>query len=297
MYESELTSPAALSPNLNEISISVVSKALSIDQSGSAWDYTDTLLALTSVFPTVWTGAYTDKRPASQYLRHFLKKGSQGGPPEFWDNIGNLFQAIPPGVLPQDASLASKLLGAYHDGITSSQEPKSNARTAWTNYFAVAARFLSLLPEGENRKTLLEQSLFPIFEKYLRQTDEGAQCPISTQAPDVCAGGFKVLAQLRFGDIQSLLVLEWRRLAGLLMEDLKTSLPEQSKGFEKSQGSLTQEAKRWFSMQGIISKEPSLPFDFEVCIETSVCILKVAIEILNSRNGLFKTQLRRYGRF
>ncbi|KAI9765177.1 MAG: hypothetical protein M1840_007770 [Geoglossum simile] len=276
---------AALSPNLNEISISVISKALAIDQSGSSWDYTEALLALTSVFPTVWTGAYTDKRPASHYLRHFLKKGSQGGPPDFWDKIGNLFQAIPIGVLPQDASSASKLLGAYHDGITSSQEPKSNARAAWTNYFAVAARLLSLLPEIEIRKTLLEQSLFPIFEKYLRQTDEGAQCAISTQSPEVCARGFKVLAQLQFGDIQDLLVLQWRRLAGLLMEDMKTSMPGQAKGFEKSQGGLAQEANRWFSMQGILLKEPSLPFDFEVCIETSVCILKVAIEILNSRNG------------
>jgi E3 ubiquitin-protein ligase listerin len=275
---------------LNEISISVISKALVIDQSGSVWDYTKALLALTSVSPAVWTGAYTDKRLASDHLRQFLKKGSQGGPPEFWDNIGNLFQSIPREVLPQDAPLASKLLGAYNDGINSSQEPKSNARSAWTNYFAVAARLLSLLPESETRRTLLEQSLFPIFEKCLRQTDEGALCP-SIQAPEVCAEGFKVLAQLRFSDIQDLLVLEWRRLAGHLMEDMRKSLPEQSESFKKSQESLIQEAKRWFSMQGILLREPGPPFSFEVCIETSVCILKVAVEILNSRNGLFGAAL------
>jgi hypothetical protein len=155
------------------------------------------------------------------------------------------------------------------------------------NYFAVAAWFLTLLPESEDRKMFLEKSIFPIFEKYLRHTGEGVQSSISIQTPEVCAKGFKTLAQLRFTDIQGLLESEWRRLTELLIEDMRTPLPEQSKSFEKSQDSLTLEIKRWFSMQADLLKESDLPsFDLNVCMESSVCILNAAVEVLKSRNGL-----------
>jgi hypothetical protein len=273
---------------LNEISISVLSKALAIEQSGSARDYALTLSALTSAFPTIWTDSYTGKKPASHYLRQFLKRGSQGAPPEFWENVASIFRAIPPSVLSQGGvPSVIKLLGAYHDGITGSQEPRSNSRSAWVNYFVIAAWLLALLPETEDRKALLNQSLFPVFERYIRHTDGGVQCSISMQAPEVFAIGFKQLAQQRSRDIQELLESEWRRLAELLIEDMKTSLPKQLKDFEKSQDSLRQELKRWFSMQGILLGDSDIrSFDFGVCMETTICILNAAIEILKSRNGL-----------
>ncbi|KAH0537719.1 hypothetical protein FGG08_005526 [Glutinoglossum americanum] len=285
-FNEALNDARVISSSLGEISISVLSKALEIDQSGSARDYTEALSALTSAFPTIWTDSFTERRPPSHYLIQFLKKGSQGGPPEFWDNVASIFRAVPPGVLPQDASSASKLLGAYHDGIANSQEPRSNGRSAWMNYFAVGAWLLALMSESDDREVFLEQSLFPIFEVYFRHTGEGVQGSISTQVPEICADGFKTLARLRLSGIQELLESEWRRLAELLIEDVKASIPELSEGFEKSQDTLAYELKRWFSVQGNLLKEPDLPsFDLDVCMETSADILNAAIELLKLQNG------------
>ncbi|KAH0559624.1 hypothetical protein GP486_003863 [Trichoglossum hirsutum] len=278
---------SSLTSNLNEISVSFLPKALAIDQSGSAWDYIMTLSALTTAFPTIWTDSYTGKKPPSRYLRLFLKRGSRGGPPEFWDNVSSIFRTIFPSVLSREGvPSVIELLGAYREGITSSQEPKSNSKSAWTNYFAIAAGLLALLTETKDRKTLLYQSLFPLFEEYLRHAGAKAQSSISTQDPGVLATGFRQLAQQGPRDVQELLELEWRRLADLLVEDIKTSLPEQSNDFEKSQNSLKQELKRWFSMQGILLGESGIgSFDIGVCAETTVRILNAATEILKSRNG------------
>ncbi|KAI9809452.1 MAG: hypothetical protein M1827_006832 [Pycnora praestabilis] len=271
-----------ISLNLVPVSTQLLSKALNIDQTGSIYDYTVALVDLTASFPTVWTEAYTSKKSSFTRLQQFLKKGSQGGPLEFWINITTLFNHLPQEILPTDYAGAEAFLDTIVDGIHNKDEPRPNLPSAWDFYFTVFMQISTTLKDP-HQQTLLKHSLLPIFEQYIRSSPQSSRWNTGSQPQLICAQAFLKASKNHVN--HQILREEWRRLSDLLKEGMKTSLPEQAKDFDKSQTQVAAESFRLYSLEAEILQSKSVSFPYELFSETSNSIFRNAIETLKSRNG------------
>lgn len=114
--------PSLITNHLKAISTAYVYKGLPSDQTGSSLDFVQTLEHLTSIHPSIWTEAYSGKKPAASRLRSLLKHGSQAGPAEFWPALGNLVRKIPDEVLPSSYDEIAELLSNAHTGVSKRED-------------------------------------------------------------------------------------------------------------------------------------------------------------------------------
>ncbi|KAK8163654.1 RING zinc finger protein-like protein [Phyllosticta citrichinensis] len=269
-----------LSANISTISQSYLGKALNSDQTGSSWDFTETLVLLTTTFPTTWTEDYISKKtPVTRRLRQFLKRGSQGGPKEYWENVGKIIENLPQEVLPSNPSDAVELLSALHGGIVNKDEPRANLAAAYSCYFKVVALISSRLSTEEQEK-LLAEIVLPLVLHYIKPVQETAVWAVpAPQAPTLIG---KALA---IPTMPTVILEPWQQATESLIEDMKTSLPAQSKDFEKSQNDVMNVGHRWALVTGKIV-EQELPQSTRDTLKESVFqILKVALDQLSTRNG------------
>jgi len=271
------------------LSTTMVAEALTINQTGSAYDYSDVLCVLTKTRPDVWTDLYTGKKPAAKSLRQFLKKGSQGANSEYWAKIERLFSYLPPSVTTPNMAeegnqlvLARDMLESLHNGVF--KDPRVNQLAAWKCYIAVAVSISSRLTKTEDRLQLLKEVIVPLFGQYVTPKPELARWSIGVSPAlwiNLLAGAFH--ETVRLGG-HRVLEEEWERHLETLMEHIKTSHPEQSKDYAKSQDTVTAEVKKWFSLTAEINKDAAETIrDFFA--KASVSLVECAIEVLKTRNG------------
>ncbi|KAG9559672.1 hypothetical protein KCU79_g8131, partial [Aureobasidium melanogenum] len=272
----------AVEANLSTISEAYISKALPHDQTGSSYDFMLALVQLTNTFPHAWTTSYTSKKPASTRLRGCIKRGSQAGPAEFWTNAWLLFSQLPAEVLPQKYSEAEELLNAVHDGV-SQKDDRFNASAAWFTYFKVLDLVQNTASlSDEEHETLLNKMAIPAIEQYLRPSPSTADWLISGAKP-----AWNVSKAAFCKRLPAVLEKKWPEYATLLIEDIRTSLPEQSKDFEKSQAHVASAAERWALLQSeLLREEYQLPESLQaVFSNTAKDVVKASIELLKTRNG------------
>ncbi|ORY15960.1 RING zinc finger protein-like protein [Clohesyomyces aquaticus] len=270
--------PDGINANLEAISKSYLSGALNSDQSGSAYDYLDVLATLTTTHPTAWTEHYKSKTSVDRRLRQFVKKGSQAGPRDYWARLVDLFKAIPKEALPKSSADAAELLNAFHGGLVKKDEPRANLETALTSYLRVADIISEPLAEGEKQK-LAEEMVLPLISQYLRPSLEKPQWSLPPDGIGIAAKAATV------GGIEGALRKEWPHYIQSVVDDIKTSAPEQSKDYEKSQNSLIQQGRRFAAFQ-----ERSLAADktgrfTDVYLESNVSIIQEALNAVKNRNG------------
>ncbi|KAK5165332.1 hypothetical protein LTR04_001330 [Oleoguttula sp. CCFEE 6159] len=256
-----------------------LSKALVSEQSGSSYDYVETLVALTNGYPTVWTEHYTGKKPVTSRLRQFLKRGSSGGPPEVWPAISNLFSSIPEAVLPHDLADAIHLLSEAHSGVTNKDEPRANASVAWKTYFVITETVCRRLSEEDQRRVAV-QMLFPLIVQYIKPASEGTQWTLpGPQALTV------LREALQTGLMKAIIDEHWSQMSDTLIEDVKISLPEQSKDFDKSQTAVATEGTRWATVQAEILKLDLTESQRAGLTQSIERVLRESFRVLKSRNG------------
>lgn len=267
-----------VSSHLDTLSTSYIFKGLNSDQSGSSYDYTEALLAVTAAFPSVWTDHYKGKKSVAHRLRQFLKNGSQGGPSGFWDNVAKLVQKIPRSAL-GDADDAIELLSAMRNGINRREELRANVATAFNTYVDVAAALSVSLAEEDQRK-LANEALLPLLSQFIKPAAEHSDWTIP--GPQ----GMAIISRaMRMSSVVPLLESEWKRISTQLIEDVKTSLPEQSKDFDKSQKTISDEGLRWASIQcEILTKAKSSEL-WPVFSQSSCHVIRECLEVLRTRNG------------
>ncbi|KAI9706137.1 MAG: hypothetical protein M1836_005543 [Candelina mexicana] len=277
--------PELVRSNISTISTCLLAKSLNIDQTGSAYEYSETLLSLTRECPIAWTGAYTAKKAALVRLQQLLKRGSQGGPPEYWSNISEVFQKLPRKIMPNDLAAAKDLLDTVRVGIARKDEPKWNVIAAWNAYAIIASHLLSLLPGDKDQENFLGEAIFPLLERYIRPNTEDSAWSIGSQGPTVCASFFHKLYYVRIGGVKENVFNEWRRLGECVVKDIRLSLPEQSQSHSKSQDDLSSEGHRWFLLQAEILKDIKDDSVATMLAEISNHILDSAVGVLTARNG------------
>lgn len=269
----------AVEASLDVISSAYLSHALNSDQTGSSYEYSSAVVELTKASPTVWTEHYQGKKPPQQRLKQFLKRGSQLGPDSFWTNVVDLFASIPRSVLPTQLSESVELLSACHSGIQKKDEPRANQGAAWKAYIDVATIIAKSLSE-DDQKDLFRQTVLPIIRCYFRPAPEDAHWAVPA------AHATKIAAQaIKAEPMPSLLKDEWTKMSESLVEDVRTSLPEQSKDYDKNQTSIEAEGIRWASLQAQALQGDDSEASRISLLQTNLYIVEEALSVLKTRNG------------
>lgn len=273
----------AVETNLQTISKAYIDKALHSDQTGSSFDLLQTLIELTDAFPDAWTTSYSGKKTAGERLRQAVKKGSQTGTADYWSALWTLISKLPPDVLPKEPADIKKFLSSLHDGF-SSREERFNASTAWETYYKVVGKFLATSSLSEDQSTqLVREMVLPIVEQYIRPSADNAEWSIAGAKVSVT-----VLKVAKIQAVHPLLTERWPEYAAALIQDIKTSSPEQAKDFDKSQLSVAQSGERWALLQAefILHDEYHLPQGFYEIVQTSTRdMIRESLQMLKARNG------------
>ncbi|KAL8779784.1 MAG: hypothetical protein Q9213_006769, partial [Squamulea squamosa] len=269
--------------NLEVISTCILTSGLSVNHIASSLDYSRVLAHLTTFNPNIWTDFYTGtgKKSATKRLCQFLVKGSQGGPYQYWDEIQALLQHVPMSVLlPQENISDQKfvILEALHEGLSNRDEPRSNQRAAWNTYLETARRFLSF--HDVDRDRLINDSIMPILTQYINPSREmatwtvsGFSQPIVLTATRLCLESPQAFAA------------QWSNLSRSFVEEVRTSLPEQSRDFAKSQDTISAKASKWYGLQAALSDVEISEDTRTLLITTSTSEILSAIALLEARNG------------
>jgi len=284
--------------DMKVISAKVLLLSLASDQTGSASDYARALALLTQRCPEVWTQHYTasGKKSSLRRLQQFLKRGSQGGPPAFWVHIGSMMSNVPSELLSleQHDDAAEKeapseiqsqlILRAILFALRSRNEPSMNLAAGWTTYLSVFERVQGLLADESTRCQHLKDFILPIVTQYIKPSQEGSDWSLAKTYQTqllLCVRAFLLV----WNGAKEILQDQWVKLSEHLVEDIKTSLPEQSRDYLKSQNLISEETLRWFSLEGVVMKEDDSESIRALFEKTSSLVLTTAIESIRSRNG------------
>lgn len=283
----------SLNPSI--ISTHVITSGLHTSQTGSAFDYAKAINILSIQMPEVWTVHYSGsgKKSAHSRLCFFLKRGSQGGPPEFWTTISSLLSNLPPSIIisvAEDGSVdkddgaghvQSPILKALHEGINSKDESRLNQEKAWNTYLSTLELVQSSSPKL-NQHGLLKGYVIPIIQQYVKPSLESVRWTISgPYQKSICLRACKLVLV----GSSELFQQEWLALSEKIVEDLKTLLPEQSKDHKKSQDSLLAVSGRWYQLQKSLLESGNEDIVLPIVRRNAASEIKCAINILESRNG------------
>lgn len=283
-----------LNPSI--ISASVLMSGLNTTQSGSAFDFAKVLTQLSVKIPHVWTTSYpgSGKKSAINRLCHFLRKGSQGGPPGFWSQIAELLPNLPSSILVNivDEEFDEKadsgkgsftpVLSALHDGLNHRDEPRGNNIAAWSAYLTASDFILSSVPDAATRRQILTSSVLPILGQYIRPSSDNSRWAVTgSQGQIVCMRACNQAISRDAGSFGE----GWNALSDTIVEDFKTSLPEQAKEHVKSQDSLSAEASRWYGLQAALLKDNGQNITGTIFKRTVESEINSIVSILKVRLG------------
>ena len=270
--------------DLELISHAFIAESLRASQGSSALQLVQALEKLTLKFPHAWTSAYKGKKSPFSRLRHFIEKGSQGGPPGYWQSFRSLLSVLPDGVLPAEVDPSVEFLKAFRDGIWNREEPRSNAAEGWSNYFEVAGIIVANLPDSSSQGKLFQESIYPIFGQYLHPSTENSRWSIGNNIAAL-ATAYRLCASAEDPSLHQSFADEWTRLSDDFISRILTSLPEQSKDYHKSQTSVAAEGHRWFGLLSRTLRKGGLDNSDRLLVVPSENIITAALKATVNRNG------------
>lgn len=270
--------------------------SLSINQSGSTLEYVKTLSSLTAKSPFIWTdfNLGSGKKAPARKLCHFLRNGSQGGPSEYWVHVATLLNQLPLSILlygsEEDQSKGEEgftkpkfpVLEALHDGIINRDEPRANQIAAWDAYLGALDRISSSLPDQSNRDNLAKYLVMPMVKQYVKpSSSESGWTILGIERQNICARAFQQIFHIS----KMILHEGWHQLSCSMIEDIRTSLPEQSEDYTKSHDSISANIERWYSLQAaVLGLEDSDDLE-ALAAQTVASELKTAFSVLREREG------------
>lgn len=278
-----------LDPSL--ISATMLKKTLSIQNTGSASDYARALTTLTLEKPEIWSylEKSSPKKSACQRLCEFFKKGSQAGPPEYWDQIAILIKQLPLEVLMDasggrsDEDIATfPVLEALHAGLASSDEPRANQIPAWNTYLDVAAQLVSSVSSQTIRDDIARRSLVPMVKQYVKPSSDEAEWTISGPKNEyVCVRAVQRIFSASPEKLQEL----WSQLSHDIIEEIEKQPPKQSDDGSNPEDLICARIIRWYGLQTAVFKSVQSHFFERLISKAVISELNEALQILEVRAG------------
>ena len=283
----------ALNPSL--LSVNMLTSGLHVSQAGSAFDYARAVTALSTEIPEVWTVHYigSGKKSPQNRMSYFLKRGSQGGPAEFWAQVSRIITVLPPGIIinaadksaeteNEDEDRFSPILSAIHEGLNSRGEARANQGAAWSTYLDVFELVLSSFPAPPEKQRLYQTTIFPLVTQYIRKSPDQSRWVIpGPQQGTLCTRACTIAI---FRGPEEFLD-GWKTLSSKVIEDLKTSLPEQSKEFAISQDAVSSEMVRWYRLQASLLESKAASLIGKIIGSTLPFEVRSIISLIKARNG------------
>lgn len=284
------------SVDLRIISDNVLTSSLNISQVGSALRYVTTLALLTSKSPAIWTQYYggSGKKSALRKLCQFLRRGSQGGPPEYWGQVKTMIQHLPTSVIlpeiegnsetmkAQELGTIPALLEALRSGIMNKEEPKDHHSAAWNTYLDICSHLLKNSPSRSYRDHLVKSSIVPLVSTFVISNPVDLDWTIlGSNQLSISVRAFCQVLHVSLETFQE----EWRRLSSQIIENIQRSLPEQSKDYKASQDLISGQIGRWYKLQSSILKEQDSEVVRSLISTTLESEIKASTSTLRERNG------------
>lgn len=269
--------------NLETISRAFISKALRSSQSTSALQLLQTLQQLTKQFPQVWTSAYKGSHSGISDLKSFVRKGSQGSSPAYWQALRALVALLPTAALPQGPDSISEFLETFRKSINQREESRANSSEAWLAYGETTNICIRSLSSSQ-QMDVLEKSIYPVFEHYLHPSSNTLEWVIRNNTPSSIVSSF-ISTLGKNENLHQSLSNEWKRVAQQFITRIQTSMPEQSKDFSSSQDAVIAEGHRWFALLSDIFKANDLTADQIPLVKPSSDIVGTALQVMINRNG------------
>ena len=278
--------------DMKVISKYLVFTALRSDQRGSAYEYSKMLVHLSLRCPEVWT-VHTEstKNLPRERLCHFLAKGSQGAPADFWKQILTIVRHLPPETLSPMSSnsdshnkgnIDAQFLEAIHEGLLGKEESKLSQAEAWSTYLELVLIMIQSNSSPAARLQLLEAKVVPIIEQYLRPDEERRRWDISGSSPtEIVTKALYITLEGSSDGFREV----WNRLSELFIHDIQTSLPEQSHDYAKSQDEVGAKARKWYNFQAVALKAIDAYTLSAAFTSTTEKEMQTAIDVLVARNG------------
>lgn len=282
--------PFLIGKDVKTVGNAFINEGLKARGIGSGFQYLRALYKLSTSFPEIWTMHYKSKTPIMARLTSFVSRGSFASSPEYWIILSSLMLSLPEGILPETLSGCKDFLRAVHDGVISRDEPKDNISNAWICYINIVKLLQDKLAPRE-RCDLIAATVYPLFEAYVTPSPNVTQW-MTGDTTAALAKAFHLCVFVDKTDNKSdgCIRHEWEKVADVVIRDMQTSLPEQSKGFQKSQMAVVAQIHHWFGLQTEIMNYTS-PDRLEksafqsILIDNSARIVDKALELLALRNG------------
>lgn len=284
------------SVDLRIISDNVLASSLNIRQAGSALSYVTTLALLTSKSPAIWTQYYSGsgKNSALRKLCQFLRRGSQGGPPEYWGQVKTMIQHLPTSVIlpelesdseimkAQEQGTIPALLEALRSGIMNKEEPKDHHSAAWNTYLDICSHLLKNSPSQNYRDHLAKSSIMPLVSAFVIGNPVDLDWTIlGSNQLSISVRAFCQVLHVSLEIFQE----EWRCLSSHIIESIQRSLPQQSKDYKTSQDLISGQIGRWYKLQSTILKEQDSEIVRSLISTTLESEIKASTSTLRERNG------------
>lgn len=278
-----------LDPSL--ICATMLKTALSIQHTGSIVDYARALIALTSETPEIWSqlDQLSNNKSACQRLCEFLKKGSQAGPPEYWNQIANLIKLLPRKVRMTAPEIRSgkdiatfPVLVALHAGIVSSDEPRANQIPAWNAYLDAAACFVSSVTSQTSRDDIVRHSLVPVLKQYVDPSSDEAKWTIGgLMQEDVCVRAVQQIFKASPEKLQE----AWSHLSHDIIESIVKQPSKQSEDGSNLEDSICARIVRWYDLQTAVFKSVESHVFQRLISQGVISELNKALQILEEKAG------------
>jgi hypothetical protein len=126
---------------------------------------------------------------------------------------------------------AANFLKAIRIGISSRQEPRSNATQAWGAYIKAFEKFIRA---SAPYPAFVQENFFPLARQFLQPSQE-LQAWTSPPATTLSPTAWAILTRHPDAVIRKSVAMEWARLHQAVLKSISNSLPEVSKDYEKSQ--------------------------------------------------------------
>lgn len=277
--------------DLSLISATILKMALPIQQSGSAFDYARALTTLTSETPEIWSALdrSSTQKSACRRLCEFLKKGSQAGPPEFWDQIASLLKQLPPQILLNESENRSAedistfpVLEAVRAGVVSADEPRGNHISAWNALLDIAALFIFSASSQRSRENIAEKFLVPMIEEYVKPSSHEAQGTIARpKNEDMCV---KAVQQVFIASPEKVQAL-WSHISHNTIEDIENDSQKRGVDASKSEDSIYACIIRWNDLQTAVFRSAEADSLKSLISRTVISELNKALQVLEEKFG------------
>lgn len=264
--------------DLRLIGRSLLMDGLKASQSTTAISFMQALKAVTLKYPEIWASSYKGKKTPSAMFLSFAEKGPQDCGAMYWKTLSDLVKVCPKETLFPTLDDSDDFLRSLLLGIKKRPFGADHTKAAQTCCIDVLDLLVSYAPPGSSAIKLCETAAYPQFDLWL------ADKSLSPLGNEAISRVYNICANIKGEDAGSSFADYWKKAADMIVEQMSTSLPQQSKEYKTSQDKVVNVARRWFQFAQEVL-EGARDEDCKYILDPCRTMTHQALSVMSSRDG------------